>query len=158
MDILCIHCYTGCYSITPCLFSYLFWFVMHGRYAWCFVMTRIELHQVLSIPEWLLNSYHFVYIQWRISPMLVFSKKNRSRVSSHHFVYGLKPSVWGRVVQTHGQSSRSTSLCVASPEQANSHSSDASYHGKQGYNHIQWSMSPIYCIIETHREKHGMMG
>ncbi len=27
-----------------------------------------------------------------------------------------------------------TSLCVASPEQANSHSSDASYHGEQGYN------------------------
>ncbi len=27
-----------------------------------------------------------------------------------------------------------TSLRVASPEQANSHSSDASYHGEQGYN------------------------
>ncbi len=27
-----------------------------------------------------------------------------------------------------------TSLCVASPEQANSHSSDTSYHGEQGYN------------------------
>ncbi len=27
-----------------------------------------------------------------------------------------------------------TSLCVASPEQANSHSSNVIYHGEQGYN------------------------
>ncbi len=33
-----------------------------------------------------------------------------------------------------------SSLCVASPEQANSHSSDASYHGEQGYNTGQCPM------------------
>ncbi len=29
------------------------------------------------------------------------------------------------------------SLCVASPEQANSHSSGVIYHGEQGYNYLQ---------------------
>ncbi len=28
---------TGHYPVIPCLLSSLFWFVMHGRYAWCFV-------------------------------------------------------------------------------------------------------------------------
>ena len=65
--------------------------------------------------------------------------------------YGLKPEVWGRVVpdpraelqvdpargpqaQGLGRPIGNTSLCVASPEQVNSHSSDVSYHGEQGYN------------------------
>ena len=38
-----------------------------------------------------------------------------------------------------------TSLCVASPEQANSHSSDASYHGEQGYNSQQYGI-----LVSTH--------
>ena len=63
--------------------------------------------------------------------------------------HGLKPEVWGRVVPDpwvelqidsargpEGQGLGQPSLCVASPEQANSHSSDASYHGKQGYNYF----------------------
>ncbi len=61
------------------------------------------------------------------------------------FPYGLKPEVCGRVVpdpraelqvdQARGPPrAGNTSLCVASPEQVNSHSSDASYHGEQGYN------------------------
>ncbi len=39
-------------------------------------------------------------------------------------VYGLKPGVWGRVVPD---------PWAELQEQANSHSSDASYHGEQGY-------------------------
>ncbi len=65
-------------------------------------------------------------------------------------VYGFKPEVWGRVgpdpraelqvdparePQSQGLGRPgNTSLYVALPEQANSHSSDASYHGEQGYN------------------------
>ncbi len=65
--------------------------------------------------------------------------------------YGLKREVWGRVgpdpqaeLQVNPAALESTigntSLCVALPEQANSHSSDASYHGKQGYNPISIKM------------------
>ncbi len=46
---------------------------------------------------------------------------------------GLRPSGWVDL----GFSNRdigNTSLCVASPEQANSHSSGVIYHGEQGYN------------------------
>ncbi len=83
-------------------------------------------------------------------------------------IYGLKPEVWGRVVpdpraelqvdpargpQAQWSVGRplknvfskwdigNTSLCVASPKQANSHSSDASYHGEQGYNRKQNPLS-----------------
>ncbi len=76
--------------------------------------------------------------------------------------YGLKPEFWGRVVpdpwaelqvdpargpQVQGLDRLgSTSLCVASPEHANSHSPDASYHGEQGYNPLLklngWAISP----------------
>ncbi len=65
-------------------------------------------------------------------------------------VYGLKPEVWGRVgpdpraeLQVgagrgpQAQGLGRPSLCVALPEQANSHLSDASYHGEQGYNCLQ---------------------
>ncbi len=71
------------------------------------------------------------------------------------YVYGLKPEVWGRVgpdpwteLQVNpGQPGvlswyandnqiSGVNVCVALPEQANSHSSDASYHGEQGYNAI----------------------
>ncbi len=65
--------------------------------------------------------------------------------------YGLKPEVWGRVVRDprvdlvfSKWDIGNTSLCVASPEQANSHSSDASYHGEQGYNYVlsqTWGLS-----------------
>ncbi len=37
-----------------------------------------------------------------------------------------------------------SSLCVASPEQMNSHSSDASYHGEQGYNYQLWLLMKIW--------------
>ena len=66
------------------------------------------------------------------------------------YAYGLKPKVWGRagpdpraelqVDPAPGRQAEglgrpgNTSLCVASPEQANSHSSDMKYHGEQGYN------------------------
>ncbi len=78
-------------------------------------------------------------------------------------VYGIKPLVWGRVgpdpraelqvdpargpqAQGLGRPERdigNTSLCVALPEQANSYSSDASYHGEQGYNNL-------LCPLRTH--------
>ena len=40
-----------------------------------------------------------------------------------------------------------TSLCVASPEQANSHSSDASYHGEQGYNKFLWLQTILSWLV-----------
>ncbi len=42
-----------------------------------------------------------------------------------------------RVIIEKALSSRNASLFVASPDQVNSHSSDASYHGEQGYNLLQ---------------------
>ncbi len=69
------------------------------------------------------------------------------------YAYGLKPKVWLMVVpdpwaelqvdpargpQAQGLGRLgNTSLCVASPKQTNIHSSDASYHGEQGYNNCQ---------------------
>ncbi len=30
-------------TIIPCVLSYLFWFMMHGRYAWCFVNKGVKI-------------------------------------------------------------------------------------------------------------------
>ncbi len=50
-----------------------------------------------------------------------------------------------------------TSPCVASPEQANSHACDASYHGEQGYNcflsqclaHLSFDMTTIKVLSQV---------
>ena len=97
--------------------------------------------------------------------------------------YGIKPEVWGRVgpdpraelqvdpargPQAQGlgrpgvfseRDIGNTSLCVALPEQANSHSSDASYHGEQGNNKtlFQWpgnqleaaNVAIIHCCVSS---------
>ena len=35
-----VYVITGHYPIIPCLLSSLFWFVLHGRYAWCSVNKK----------------------------------------------------------------------------------------------------------------------
>ncbi len=77
--------------------------------------------------------------------------------------YGLKPEVWGRVgpdpraelqVDPARHSTKHpTSLRVASPEQANSQSSDASYHGEQGYN-TKHNVCPLRSLYKSSFQFH----